>query len=144
MAPKCDMVVKKLISSGLLYFFSIINSHFLSFYKAKIVQGPFFLHLPMHIQDLGSFFYPWHFSVIKNNGRKDWPFFSLSIYDHHWKPNQSHVDSKSGVQLLSPKQLYPTLVKESGWLSPCSLWWGSHPCWTPPDSTLWLWFAFQW
>ncbi len=39
-APKCDMVVKKLISSDLIYFyltrnisaFSIMNSNFLSFY----------------------------------------------------------------------------------------------------------------
>ncbi len=45
MAPKCDVVVKKLTSSGLIYF-SIIKSHFLSFYWAKTDRGHFFCTYP--------------------------------------------------------------------------------------------------
>ena len=41
-APKCALVLKKLISPGLIYFYLIINSHFLSFYQAKTARGHFF------------------------------------------------------------------------------------------------------
>ncbi len=71
MAPRCDMVVKKLISSGLIYFYltpniysSITKSHFLPFYWAKTARGHFFCTYPLVLLNMANFFL-----YLENRGR---------------------------------------------------------------------------